>query len=442
MSTKHEQIIKYIEELPVGSKISVRQIARDILVSEGTAYRAIKDAENQGYVSTIERVGTIRIEKKQKTNIEKLTFAEVVNIVEGQVLGGKEGLHKTLNKFVIGAMKLDAMMKYVEPGSLLIVGNRYEAHKLSIEHGAAVLITGGFDTNDQVKQLANEKQLPIISTSYDTFTVASMINRAIYDRLIKKEIMMVEDIIQEESDLTYLRDYQTVEDWQQLVEDTKHSRFPVVDENFKLVGVVTSKDIVSSKELIGRDKTVTIDKIMTKNPIFVIAKTSVASAAHIMVWEGIELLPVVNSYRKLIGVISRQDVLKALQYIQKQPQIGETIDDIIMRHFEEYKVDDTIVFKGEVTPQMTNQLGSLASGPLTSLITEAAHRVLRQYKKGDLVPENITIYFVKPVQIESQIEIRPKVIEVSRKFGKVDVEVYHKNQLVSKAVMTSQVIER
>jgi len=442
LSTKHEQIIKYIEDLPVGSKISVRQIARDILVSEGTAYRAIKDAENQGYVSTIERVGTIRIEKKQKTNIEKLTFAEVVNIVDGQVLGGKEGLHKTLNKFVIGAMKLDAMMKYVEPGSLLIVGNRYEAHKLSIEHGAAVLITGGFDTNDQVKRLANEKQLPIISTSYDTFTVASMINRAIYDRLIKKEIMMVEDIIHEESDLKYLRDHQTVEDWQQLVEETKHSRFPVIDDNFKLVGVVTSKDIVSSKELIGRDKTVTIDKIMTKNPIFVTAKTSVASAAHIMVWEGIELLPVVNSYRKLIGVISRQDVLKALQYIQKQPQIGETIDDIIMRHFEEYKVDDTIIFKGEVTPQMTNQLGSLAVGPLTSLITEAAHRVLRQYKKGDLVPENITIYFVKPVQIESEIEIRPKVIEVSRKFGKVDIEVYHKNQLVSKAVMTSQVIER
>lgn len=442
MSTKHEQIIKYIEELPVGSKISVRQIARDILVSEGTAYRAIKEAENQGYVSTIERVGTIRIEKKQKTNIEKLTFAEVVNIVEGQVLGGKEGLHKTLNKFVIGAMKLDAMMKYVEPGSLLIVGNRYEAHKLSIEHGAAVLITGGFDTNDQVKHLANEKQLPIISTSYDTFTVASMINRAIYDRLIKKEIMMVEDIIHEDRDITVLKDYQTVEDWQQLVEETKHSRFPVVDDNFKLVGVVTSKDIVSSKDLIGRDKTVTIDKMMTKNPIFVTAKTSVASAAHIMVWEGIELLPVVNSYRKLIGVISRQDVLKALQYIQKQPQIGETIDDIIMRHFEEYKVDDTIIFKGEVTPQMTNQLGSLASGPLTSIITEAAHRVLRQYKKGDLVPENITIYFVKPVQIESEIEIRPKVIEVSRKFGKVDVEVYHKNQLVSKAVMTSQVIER
>ncbi len=65
-------------------------------VSEGTAYRAIKDAENKGYVSTIERVGTIRIEQKKKENIEKLTYAEVVNIVDGQVLGGREGLHKNV----------------------------------------------------------------------------------------------------------------------------------------------------------------------------------------------------------------------------------------------------------------------------------------------------------------------------------------------------------
>lgn len=82
VSTKHEQILQYIDELEVGHKISVRQIAKDLNVSEGTAYRAIKEAENKGFVSSIERVGTIRIEKKKKENIEKLTYAEVVNIVD------------------------------------------------------------------------------------------------------------------------------------------------------------------------------------------------------------------------------------------------------------------------------------------------------------------------------------------------------------------------
>ena len=266
MITKHEQILRYIEELGVGSKISVRQIAKDLEVSEGTAYRAIKDAEAQGMVSTIERVGTVRIEKKQKQNIEKLTFAEVVNIVDGHVLGGREGLHKTLHKFVIGAMKLEAMMRYVDAGSLLIVGNRYQAHKLSLQHGAAVLITGGFDTSEEVKKLADELQLPIISTSYDTFTVATLINRAIYDRLIKKEIMMIEDILIPMDDAHYLKTTDTVHDWHELSEQIGHTRFPVVDDNMKVLGIVTSKDIM------GHEDHVTIEKIMTKNPITVIVQ--------------------------------------------------------------------------------------------------------------------------------------------------------------------------
>ncbi|MEN1039540.1 HTH domain-containing protein, partial [Listeria monocytogenes] len=53
MATKHEQILKYIENLAVGEKISVRKIAKNLSVSEGTAYRAIKDAEIIGFVSTI-----------------------------------------------------------------------------------------------------------------------------------------------------------------------------------------------------------------------------------------------------------------------------------------------------------------------------------------------------------------------------------------------------
>lgn len=151
MVTKHEQIIRHINSLDVGSKISVRQIAKDLEVSDGTAYRAIKEAENQGLVSTIERVGTVRIEVKEKEQFKHLTYAELINVVEGQVLGGKNGLHKTLNKFVIGAMQLEAMMRYTEADSLLIVGNRIKAHELALKAGAAVLITGGFDTTEHIK---------------------------------------------------------------------------------------------------------------------------------------------------------------------------------------------------------------------------------------------------------------------------------------------------
>lgn len=143
MATKHEQIIQYIETMPVGEKLSVRTIAKNLNMSEGTAYRAIKDAENIGLVSTIERVGTIRIERKSKENIETLTFGQICKIIDGDILGGKKGLDKTLSKFIIGAMQREAMERYISPGSLMIVGNRNDIQEFALEKGAAVLITGG-----------------------------------------------------------------------------------------------------------------------------------------------------------------------------------------------------------------------------------------------------------------------------------------------------------
>ena len=435
MSTKHEKILQYIESLPVGDKISVRQIAKEMQVSEGTAYRAIKEAENRRLVSSIERVGTIRIEKKKKENIERLTFAEIVNIIDGQVLGGKTGLHKTLTKFVIGAMQLEDMMRYTDAGSLLIVGNRFKAHENALRAGAAVLITGGFDTTEDNKQLADSLDLPIISTSYDTFTVATMINRAIYDQLIKKDILFIEDIFVPMTETSVLHNDETIHHFQKLNERTTHGAFPVVTSNNKLVGMVTVKDVI------GREEDELIEKVMTKNPIAGSMKMSVASAGHRMIWEGIDLLPVVNDDNVLQGVISRQDVLKALQLAQRQPQHGETIDDLVKN---EMKVlgDEDLMVEFKVTPQMTNQYGAISYGAFTTLLAEVGSFALKRRKRGDAVAENMTIYFIKPVQMESTLTVKPRILDMSRKFVKMDFEVFNEQTLVGKAMMMFQLLER
>ncbi len=433
MVTKHEQIIRHIISLEVGEKISVRQIAKDLSVSDGTAYRAIKEAENQGLVSTIERVGTVRIELKEKEQFKHLTFAEVINVVDGQVLGGKNGLHKTLNKFVIGAMQLEAMMRYTEADSLLIVGNRVKAHELALTAGAAVLITGGFDTTDEIKKLADEKNLPIMSTTYDTFTVAEMINRAIYDQLIKKEIVFVNDIYTPYDEVHHLYNKDTISDWYKLNELTTHTRYPVIDDRGRVTGMVTSKDVVNQSD------SVLIEKVMTKNPYAAQGNTSLAYIAHLMVWEGIEVVPVVNPSNELEGLVSRQDVLKALNEVQRQPQVGETIHDIIARSLD--SVDET-VFQTEVTPQMTNELGTLSNGVLTTLVSEASARLLIQLKKGKMVVESLNIYFVEPVQMDSKLVIKPELLDAGRLYAKINVDVYNGKKLVGKSMLMAQLMDR
>lgn len=437
MTSKHQQIIRYIESLPVGEKISVRSIAKNMEMSEGTAYRAIKEAENIGIVSTIERVGTIRIERKTKDNLEKLSFGEIIKIIEGEVFGGHEGLDKILNRFVIGAMTLDAMTRYIQPESLVIIGNREDAQLLALNQGAAVLITGGFLATPQLIQKADELKIPLMGTTYDTFTVASLINRAMTDQLIKKKIMIVADIYNDIENTYYLKMDQTVKEYRQLSEKTGNSRFPVVNHSNRLVGVVSAKDIL------GKTDTLTMERVMTKNPSVSKLHASVASVAHSMIWNGLEMLPVVQDNMELIGIISRRDVMKAMQLTQRQPQVGNTFEDDVSENLEIVEVNPTGArFSFTVTPQMTNNLGMLSFGVLCEVVSVASKEFIHRSQRRNTVIEQLEMHYLKMIPIESHIVIQIQMLDNGRKVSKLDISVLLENSIVAKAIMSNQLMER
>jgi predicted transcriptional regulator len=434
--SKHEDIIKHILSLEVGAKISVRSIANDLGVSDGTAYRAIKDCDSMGIVTTIPRVGTVRVEKVDKKSIESLTYGEIVNIIDGTLFGGRDGVHKTLNKFIIGAMTLDMIPKYLSPNCLLIAGNREDVHRLALMNDCAVLITGGFGTSEDIKKLANEKALPIISSTYDTFTTATMINKAMSENLIKKDIILVEDIMITEP--VYLTDSDKVAVWKKLMLETKHDRYPVVDSDRKVVGIVTLKDMPIND--INDNEYIT--KYMTKNIITVTPKTTAAYAAHIMAWEGIDMCPVVDG-RKLIGIVSRYDVIKALQYISRQPQVGETIEDLVLKNFEFDDYGDGMHFSGRIIPEMLDPVGTASWSSLNMLLSTMGIMTLRQKNNINITVDSISTYFMRPVQIDSQIEIKTEIIDMGRNFCKIEVSMTDiRGELIAKALMSAKVLKK
>lgn len=433
--SKHEDVINYILSLDVGTKISVRSIASDLGVSDGTAYRAIKDSDTLGIVTTIPRVGTVRIEKVEKKNMEALTYGEVINIVDGTLLGGRDGIYKVLHCFVIGAMTIDAMERYIKKDCLLIVGNREEAQRLALLNNSGVLITGGFECSDEIRELANERRFPLISTTYDTFTVASMINKAISENMIKKYILLIEDIM--ESNPEYLNNTDKVLKWRENIEKTKHERYPVVDSKKRVVGIVTLKDIpsrTSDDELIS--------KVMHRNPIVLTPKTTVAYAAHIMGWEGIDLFPVVDG-KKLIGVVTREDVIKALQYMSRQPQSGETLEDMVFKKFEFEPKGNATHFYGKITPEMLNPIGTASYSSLNMLLSTMGVMTLRQKNNINVLVDSINTYFIRPVQIDSNIDIYCNIIDMGRNFCKIEINMYnYKKEIVGKCIMSARIIRK
>ncbi len=86
----------------------------------------------------------------------------------------------------------------------------------------------------------------------------------------------------------------------------KISGVPVVDDNFKLVGIITNRDL----RFIS-DMSVNVKSVMTKAPL-VTAKegTTLEEATKILQQHKIEKLPIVDDDNTLKGLITIKDIEK------------------------------------------------------------------------------------------------------------------------------------
>ncbi|EPH12861.1 DRTGG domain-containing protein [Facklamia hominis] len=438
MTNKQENVLRYIQSLPLGSKISVRSLAKKFGLSQGTVYRAIQTARDLGYVSTIERVGTIRISKKLDSRVDDLNFSSILSLIDGHVLGGKSGMNKPLSKFIIGAMTLDAMAKYFAKETLLIVGNRADVQRYALKNGLAVLVTGGFTCQKDIIDLADRLELPLLTTVHDTFTVASLINRTLNEQMLKEEIIRVEEIYTPFERTLCLKPTDTVKEFNQKSMVSGLSRFPVV-VNQRLVGVVTAND------LMGLGQTGSIERAMSKELITTDLHSSLAAISYKMVWEDIEMIPVVADDRTLLGVVSRYDVMKALQVHQKQPQSIQTFEDKISDHIERIPKEDFAMsydYRIKIEAPMVNQLGTLSYGYLSELIVQVATDKLKE-KIGQMVMlESLSLHYFTSIQLGHRPYFKVNILNLNRRSALVDVKIYLENVVVAQANVGMQIIEK
>src|SRR5258708_17126583 len=102
----------------------------------------------------------------------------LVRVLKGRVL--VEGRRKLGNRVLVGAMQAETMADYIEPGCLVVLGDREDAQLKAIESGAAALvITGDLLVSARTLAAAKKKGVLVISTAHHTFTVLCLINFSI-----------------------------------------------------------------------------------------------------------------------------------------------------------------------------------------------------------------------------------------------------------------------
>jgi len=118
------------------------------------------------------------------------------------------------------------------------------------------------------------------------------------------------------------------------------SAFPVLDENDKVIGVVSEADLLSREALVAAigaraaefGTAVTAGGLMSKPPIVVTPDEPATGAARLMYNARVKRLPVVGEKGELVGIVSRADVLSV--YRRPDEEIRrEILENVIMNGF-------------------------------------------------------------------------------------------------------------
>lgn len=434
--TKHELILNYIEDLAVGAKVSVRQIAKDLEVSEGTAYRAIKQAENLGLVSSIPKVATVRIETPKKKEMEDMTLHEINLIVEGTFVSGLGQVSRIPKRFIVGYSVVELSTKNLGENALVIVGDLPEVHEYALKKGAALLITGGNQPKEGLLHMAVDMGIPVLLSPYDTFVAISMINKAIYERLVQQDLVRIGDIMKRDIDCLYPHD--TILDWHELALKSGHSNFPVINGENILLGVVSALDVT------GMSSNLPISEVMNNDILQAKPETLVSHISRLLVWEGCDIVPVVDDRHVLVGIVNRQDIIQALQQTQKQPQFGETVDNLTMSGFKliEYDNNRQVVIEGKMTQFMINEVGVASVGVLTTIISNAATIATRKLLKLQTIVEDIYLFSINRVNMDEELTATVTLLHYDKKYCKAEVLLSTVDEQKYKAMLTLRVIKK
>ena len=140
-------------------------------------------------------------------------------------------------KVLIAAANPDLMENYIEKHDLVILGNRYESQLCAIEMEAGcIIVCEGAGVSLTIRKLAQERGCAVITTPYDTYTTARLINQS-----MPISYFMTKENIIEFSEEDYL------DDIREIMASKRHRDFPVLDSDGKYIGMISRRNLLGAK---------------------------------------------------------------------------------------------------------------------------------------------------------------------------------------------------
>jgi manganese-dependent inorganic pyrophosphatase len=161
-----------------------------------------------------------------------VSACSMVEVLEGELLAGKD--KEASGKLWVIAMSADSMGQQMEPGDIVVIGDRPEGQRRAIELGAGVLVvSNGARPEDGVLRLAEEKGTTVVLSPLDSYVTSRMIQLSVPCWEVMSKDPLTVDLEALVTDITH-----------QVME--VHYRAAVaVDENKAPIGIVTRTDLIN-----------------------------------------------------------------------------------------------------------------------------------------------------------------------------------------------------
>lgn len=164
-------------------------------------------------------------------------YSNIIETLEGQMLVGNPDDLFDQGNVLVAAANPDLMETYIKEHDLVIQGNRYESQLCAIEMNAdCIVVSTGAPVSMTIKKLAEEKHCAVISTPYDTFTAARLINQSMPISHFMKTTGLVK---------FNLDDY--VHEIREIMAKERYRGFPVLDENGDYYGMISRRNLLGMK---------------------------------------------------------------------------------------------------------------------------------------------------------------------------------------------------
>ena len=164
-------------------------------------------------------------------------YKNIAETLDGKILAGNEHAYFMRGKVLV-ATTPDYMMDFMEADDMVILGAQKESQIRALEANAScIIVGGGFEVDPEVIQMANKKDCIVITTTYDTFSIARLVNQS----MPIKEFMTREGLVTFDID-----DY--VDDVKETMSRIRHRDFPILDESGYYVGMVSRRNLMSMQK--------------------------------------------------------------------------------------------------------------------------------------------------------------------------------------------------